>query len=53
MRQQTPKELELECFVHGAMCVLFSGRCLILQYMLLGATLTGGSASNHAGEAMG
>lgn len=34
IRQQTPKELELECFVHGAMCVSFSGRCLISQYML-------------------
>lgn len=34
IRQKTPKELELECFVHGAMCVSFSGRCLISQYLL-------------------
>lgn len=33
IRQNTPPELEIECFVHGAMCVSFSGRCLISQYM--------------------
>jgi putative protease len=25
-------ELELECFVHGAMCVAYSGRCLLSAY---------------------
>ena len=33
IRAKTPKELELECFVHGAMCVSYSGRCLISNYM--------------------
>lgn len=33
IRQKTPKELEIECFVHGAMCVSFSGRCLISSYL--------------------
>lgn len=33
MRTKIPKELEIECFVHGAMCVSFSGRCLISSYM--------------------
>lgn len=33
IRAKTPKELEIECFVHGAMCVSFSGRCLISAYM--------------------
>lgn len=33
IRRNTPPELEIECFVHGAMCVSFSGRCLISQYM--------------------
>ena len=33
IRRKTPETLELECFVHGAMCVSFSGRCLISQYM--------------------
>ncbi|SDA21079.1 putative protease [Ruminococcus sp. YE71] len=34
IRAKTPKELEIEVFVHGAMCVSFSGRCLISQYMI-------------------
>ncbi len=33
IRAKTPKELEIETFVHGAMCVSFSGRCLISSYM--------------------
>lgn len=33
IRAKTPKELEIECFVHGAMCVSFSGRCLISSYL--------------------
>lgn len=33
LRQNTPRELELEAFVHGAMCVSFSGRCLLSNYM--------------------
>ena len=33
IRANTPRDLELEAFVHGAMCVSFSGRCLISNYM--------------------
>jgi len=33
IRAKAPKALEIECFVHGAMCVSFSGRCLISAYM--------------------
>lgn len=33
IRQKTPSDLEIECFVHGAMCVSFSGRCLLSNYM--------------------
>lgn len=33
IRAKTPRELELEAFVHGSMCVSFSGRCLISSYM--------------------
>ncbi len=29
MRQSLPQSLEIETFVHGAMCVAYSGRCLI------------------------
>ena len=34
IRAKTPKELEIECFVHGAMCVSFSGRCLLSNYLI-------------------
>jgi putative protease len=33
IRAATPPELELEAFVHGAMCVSFSGRCLLSNYL--------------------
>ena len=33
LRQNTPAELRIEAFVHGAMCVSFSGRCLLSNYM--------------------
>ncbi len=33
VRANTPSELRLEAFVHGAMCVSFSGRCLLSNYM--------------------
>jgi putative protease len=42
MRRALPAEVELEAFVHGAMCMAISGRCLISDY------LTGRSAvSGH------
>ena len=33
IRANTPKELEIETFGHGAMCVSWSGRCLLSNYM--------------------
>ena len=33
IRAKAPKDLELEAFVHGAMCVSYSGRCLLSNYM--------------------
>ena len=33
IRQKTPRELEIEAFAHGAMCVSFSARCLLSSYM--------------------
>lgn len=33
IRAKVPNDLEIECFVQGAMCVSFSGRCLISAYM--------------------
>ena len=42
IRAKTPKKLEIEAFVHGAMCVSYSGRCLLSNYM------TGRDASRGA-----
>ena len=33
IRAKTNPNLEIETFVHGAMCMSYSGRCLISQYM--------------------
>ena len=33
IRQKAHKELEIEAFAHGAMCVSYSGRCLLSNYM--------------------
>lgn len=33
IRAKTPPELELEAFVHGAMCMAYSGRCLLSAYL--------------------
>lgn len=33
IRAKTPAGLELEAFCHGAMCVSYSGRCLLSNYM--------------------
>ena len=33
IRDRTPRELEIEAFVHGAMCVSYSGRRLLSNYM--------------------
>ena len=42
IRAKTPRDLEIEAFVHGAMCVSYSGRCLLSNYM------TGRDASRGA-----
>lgn len=34
IRAKTNPKLEIECFVHGAMCVSFSGRCLLSNYLV-------------------
>ena len=33
IRQKIPDDMDIECFVHGAMCVSFSGRCLLSNYL--------------------
>lgn len=34
IREKTPSDLEIEVFVHGAMCMSFSGRCILSDYMV-------------------
>lgn len=42
IRQELPEEVELETFIHGSMCVSFSGRCMLSQ------NLTGRDANRGA-----
>ena len=34
IRDKTPDDLQIEVFVHGAMCMSFSGRCILSDYMV-------------------
>ncbi len=40
IRESVPAEVEIEVFVHGAMCMAYSGRCLLSNYLT-------GRDSNH------
>ncbi len=40
IRKEVPKDVEIEVFVHGAMCMAYSGRCLLSNYLT-------GRDSNH------
>ena len=33
IREHIPVEMEIEAFIHGAMCISYSGRCLLSNYM--------------------
>ncbi|SFU84501.1 peptidase U32 family protein [Butyrivibrio sp. INlla21] len=32
IKERIPDDLEMECFIHGAMCISYSGRCLLSNY---------------------
>ncbi len=34
LRENIPADMELEAFVHGAMCISYSGRCLLSNFMI-------------------
>ncbi|MBS6502892.1 MAG: U32 family peptidase [Clostridium sp.] len=34
IKENIPEDCELEVFIHGSMCIAYSGRCLISNYML-------------------
>ena len=44
IRKHISKDLQIECFVHGAMCVAYSGRCLLSNY-LTGRRSNGGACA--------
>ena len=33
IRKSIPKDMDIEAFVHGAMCISYSGRCLLSNYL--------------------
>ncbi len=33
IRENIPEDMEIEAFIHGAMCISYSGRCLLSNYM--------------------
>lgn len=45
IREHIPEEMEIESFVHGAMCISYSGRCLLSNY-LAGRDANRGSCSH-------
>lgn len=41
MKRQIPDDMEIEVFVHGAMCMAISGRCLISDYLTGRSAISG------------
>ena len=46
LRRNTPADLEIEAFVHGAMCMAYSGRCMISAYLTSRSANRGGCAQS-------
>ncbi|MBR1560929.1 MAG: U32 family peptidase [Clostridia bacterium] len=46
LRARTPATLELEAFVHGAMCMAWSGRCMLSAYLTGRSANRGGCAQS-------
>ena len=34
IRDRIPEDMEIESFIHGAMCISYSGRCLLSNYFV-------------------
>lgn len=45
IREHIPEDMEIEAFVHGAMCISYSGRCLLSNYFT-GRDANGGSCTH-------
>ena len=46
IRSKIPNDLELEAFVHGAMCMAYSGRCMLSAYLTGRSANRGGCAQS-------
>lgn len=44
LRAEIPTDMEIECFIHGAMCISYSGRCLMSNYYT-GRNANGGACA--------
>ena len=33
IREQIPEDMEIETFIHGSMCMAYSGRCLLSNFL--------------------
>ena len=49
---QIPEDLEIETFVHGAMCISYSGRCLLSNYFTDATPIWGPAPTRAAGSIM-
>lgn len=45
IRENIPQELELEAFVHGSMCMSYSGRCVLSNYLAKGRDANRGNCA--------
>ena len=45
IRDNIPPELEIEAFVHGAMCMSYSGRCVLSNYLAKGRDANRGNCA--------
>ena len=41
IREKIPEDMEIESFIHGAMCISYSGRCLLSNYLWAGMPTRG------------
>ena len=52
IREHIPEEMEIETFIHGAMCISYSGRCLLSNYFTGEEMRTRAPAPIRAGGSM-
>ena len=50
IREKIPPEMEIESFIHGAMCISYSGRCLLSNYFT-GRDANQGGCTHQIGRA--